>query len=284
MLSSSRSVWGFAGGRALQHFDPAPDGRERIAQLMREDRQKLVLASVGLAQGVLQIIGLDRVRRLAGANVGEAQIAHRGLAWLSVGQAKHSEQVALGGEQRAKNCGPETADAHLLMKRRVARRRLDILDEALLAVTQDGGAARSFGRIDRRELIEITLVETALRKDFQIFRALVDESNGAESGAHHLDGCFEHGSKRLVQPIRSDDLRGEPLNTRHRLQLQAQVQLGELARRDVRKREHQAVDAVFDGSIRAYAQLQPAPVPRLHLGLIGTRVLATCAASFSRSA
>jgi hypothetical protein len=47
-----------AGGRPAQDLDAVADGSQRVAQLVREESEELVLALVGVAQGLLGAMAL----------------------------------------------------------------------------------------------------------------------------------------------------------------------------------------------------------------------------------
>src|SRR6185369_9992749 len=64
--------------RELEALHRVEDGREWIAELVRERGEELLLAAVALAQALLGEHALDEVRGLAGENVEKAQVSIAG--------------------------------------------------------------------------------------------------------------------------------------------------------------------------------------------------------------
>ncbi len=99
MTSRARQV-GIRRGLLLHQVHGAANGCQRIAQLVRQRHQELVLAPVGVAERLFVLQALDQVRRLPRKNVQQPQLARRQLVRLGPVHGEHAQHSAAARHQR----------------------------------------------------------------------------------------------------------------------------------------------------------------------------------------
>ncbi|HTN86227.1 MAG TPA: hypothetical protein VL242_21150 [Sorangium sp.] len=252
MMARARSTTGHRRARHLEQLHRVHEGRERVAQLVGEHRQELVLAPVGVPEGVLgllelgdeggevplpgaqRLLGRPAVRDLLLRDLVPAHPLDRDRALLGDGE---EERVIVGVERaRGRKAEPERADGPRLDDERIRDDGAPVLHAmdagedgiarvALLARRHDDGRAHARRLGDRNGGVDRILRPVRLGLGRDPLEAEVAERGAvgrqarddAHLGAERGHPLIDDGARDLGQGARARERRGDGLQAQEPL-------------------------------------------------------------------